>query len=373
MKMNIAENIRKFRKERGLTQEQLAEALGVTVGAVSKWELGASVPDINLIMELSDFFETSVDVLLGYEWRKSNMGIALEKIKEARLHKDYEQGIKEIEKALVKYPNCFDIAYHSAALYHVAGLEQQDEKALRRALELLQRANELIGQNTNPEINSTSIELDIAQVLQGLGEYDQSIQQLKKHNINGINNCDIGFTLAVFCRKPDEALPYLSHALVKNITDLYQISIGYSNVFAEKEDYQSSLDILLWMRSLIASLKKESGTSYLDKMEVTLLAACAGTEATLENPEMVREYLQQAIEIALRFDAAPDFSMNGLKYYYGKEDMRIFDSLGAGALESIEHALTQEDDSAHTTSAFSIFKEIWEELKNEESANNDKF
>lgn len=69
MKINISENIRKFRKERGLTQEQLAEVLGVTVGAVSKWELGSSVPDVELIVDMAEFFDTSVDVLLGYEWQ----------------------------------------------------------------------------------------------------------------------------------------------------------------------------------------------------------------------------------------------------------------------------------------------------------------
>ena len=45
MDMKLAENIRTFRKERSLTQEQLSEVLGVTAGAVYKWEAGLSVPD----------------------------------------------------------------------------------------------------------------------------------------------------------------------------------------------------------------------------------------------------------------------------------------------------------------------------------------
>ena len=43
MKVCLAENIRMMRKERGLTQEQLAEAMGITVGTVSKWETGVSL------------------------------------------------------------------------------------------------------------------------------------------------------------------------------------------------------------------------------------------------------------------------------------------------------------------------------------------
>ena len=46
MKLKLCENIRKLRKEKGLTQEKLAEILAVSVGAVSKWENGNNTPDI---------------------------------------------------------------------------------------------------------------------------------------------------------------------------------------------------------------------------------------------------------------------------------------------------------------------------------------
>ena len=50
MKPNIAENIKTFRKERNLTQEQLAEAMGVTTGAVHKWEAGLSTPELSMVI-----------------------------------------------------------------------------------------------------------------------------------------------------------------------------------------------------------------------------------------------------------------------------------------------------------------------------------
>ena len=66
MQLSIGENIKKYRKEMDLTQEELAEAFGVTIGAVSKWESGSTVPDILALVELADFFSISMDVLLGY-------------------------------------------------------------------------------------------------------------------------------------------------------------------------------------------------------------------------------------------------------------------------------------------------------------------
>ena len=55
MTTNLAENIRKIRKGKGLTQEQLAEALGVTMGAEYKWEAEKSLPEIGMLIEIADF------------------------------------------------------------------------------------------------------------------------------------------------------------------------------------------------------------------------------------------------------------------------------------------------------------------------------
>ncbi|MBP5222670.1 MAG: helix-turn-helix transcriptional regulator, partial [Lachnospiraceae bacterium] len=66
MRLNLHENIKKYRRAMKLTQEELADAFGVTVGAVSKWESGSTIPDILTLMELADFFNISMDVLLGY-------------------------------------------------------------------------------------------------------------------------------------------------------------------------------------------------------------------------------------------------------------------------------------------------------------------
>ena len=54
--MKIAENIRALRREKGLTQEQLAGVLGVTTGAVYKWEAGLSQPELGMLAGIADFF-----------------------------------------------------------------------------------------------------------------------------------------------------------------------------------------------------------------------------------------------------------------------------------------------------------------------------
>ena len=57
----MAENIRALRKQLSLTQEQLAEAMEISTGAVSKWEQGNSVPELDMLIALADFFSVSVD------------------------------------------------------------------------------------------------------------------------------------------------------------------------------------------------------------------------------------------------------------------------------------------------------------------------
>lgn len=62
--MDIGDRIQGLRKSRGISQEELADKIGVSRQAVSKWESGQNAPDLEKVVLLSDFFETSTDYLL---------------------------------------------------------------------------------------------------------------------------------------------------------------------------------------------------------------------------------------------------------------------------------------------------------------------
>lgn len=72
MKLSLGENIRRLRRKRDMTQEQLADALAVSFQAVSRWENGTTYPDIELLPVIAEFFSVSTDELLGIPEAEKN-------------------------------------------------------------------------------------------------------------------------------------------------------------------------------------------------------------------------------------------------------------------------------------------------------------
>ena len=67
MQVNIGKNLRRFRMERGLTQEQVAEVFGVSPQAVSRWENNSAYPDITLLPGIATFYGKSTDEIIGMD------------------------------------------------------------------------------------------------------------------------------------------------------------------------------------------------------------------------------------------------------------------------------------------------------------------
>lgn len=65
--LRLSENICRLRHEKHITQEKLADFIGVTKASVSKWETGQSMPDIMILPQLAAFFDVTIDELMGYE------------------------------------------------------------------------------------------------------------------------------------------------------------------------------------------------------------------------------------------------------------------------------------------------------------------
>ena len=84
--MNIGSTIKKYRQQKDLTQEQLAEYLNVSVSAVSQWESAKTVPDISTILSLANFFDITLDELFD------------------RTAKEKEKAIETFKKELASLP-----------------------------------------------------------------------------------------------------------------------------------------------------------------------------------------------------------------------------------------------------------------------------
>ena len=76
--MTLGEKIASARKEKGMTQEMLAEQLGVTRQAVARWETGLSVPDAGMRVRIAGALDTTVNDLLGEEEPEQGRDLAAE-------------------------------------------------------------------------------------------------------------------------------------------------------------------------------------------------------------------------------------------------------------------------------------------------------
>ncbi len=255
MKLSLASNISKLRKEHSMTQEQLAEALGVTFASVSKWERGAATPELNLIAEMADLFEVSIDALIGYQFRNNDKENVIARLKQYIHDRNNEDVFADVEKALQRYPNCFDVIYYSARIYRVRGLTQKNATYSKNAFALYNRACTLIKQNADPEISDTSIRKEMAEIYLALGEYEKGVELLKQSNPCRVNHPLIGQTLASSCNDPEGALPYLSLALLDLTVAHTEIVMGYINIFCKTEDYSNALLLVDWALAFYPGLR----------------------------------------------------------------------------------------------------------------------
>ena len=334
MQLSLSENIRAFRKQRKMTQEKLAEALGLTVGAVYKWESGQSQPELNLLVEMADFFDVSVDTLLGYRIRDNRLDSALERINAYCRTLDPE-AVVEAEKVLGKYPHSFRAVYGCAGVYLAYGASSHDPQQLRRALELLEQAKVLLPQNDDPRIGEATIcgNQSIAWFL--LGEREKSIELLKKNNAGGIFSSDIGAFLSICGDAPEEAVPYLSEALLSGTSFLLTAAVGYVFLFRSRNDWDSAIGILSWGIGLLTGLKTESRVNILEKTHAEMLVLLAYAQAKAGMRAESAESLNRAAAMALRFDSMPDYSLKAMRFADHMDQSAVFDIFGATASESI--------------------------------------
>lgn len=136
MKLNLGTKIRELRRQNGRTQDNLAEALGVTAQAVSRWESGGSYPDMEMIPAIANYFHISIDELFGYhDDREEKIRSILESAAETlnkqgltvyrgSLTEDVEECINMLKAAAEEFPSEPKILLKLAQALYIWGYSQ---------------------------------------------------------------------------------------------------------------------------------------------------------------------------------------------------------------------------------------------------------
>lgn len=140
--IHLSKNLVQQRRKAGMSQEELANYLGVSKAAVSKWENEQSFPDILLLPELATYFNISVDELLGYEPQLSREEIRRQyvRFRDAFEKREFAEVLVECKEMIRKYYSCYPFLLQMAVLlmnYAVTMPERQD--VMEYVLELLQK------------------------------------------------------------------------------------------------------------------------------------------------------------------------------------------------------------------------------------------
>lgn len=141
MNITIGENIKKLRTQKGVTQERLAESIGVTPQAISRWESESGYPAIEYLPDIAGFFGISVDELLGVklserETRRENIYTAINNIEDSGYNR---ASIDLLREAHVEFPNDMKISLSLAKALCSEMFEENPNTALLREAEKMLR------------------------------------------------------------------------------------------------------------------------------------------------------------------------------------------------------------------------------------------
>lgn len=284
--MNIGDKIKKLRQENNLTQEELAEQLGVSFQAVSRWENYITFPDITMLPRLANMFDVTVDYLLDVDIYKKEKEI------EEILNKDEildNQGKtierKELlEEALKKYPNSWKIKSSLETVYFTLSISYGDKESEEKAIKV---ANEILDKCTDDQIRYGSMQTLIF-IYSNRKEIEKASKIVSKLP---------GMMITSEWLRPDvvtgEARIRATQVIFSSLVEMFYNKI--TTTFGREEIGKRDIQLLKYKDFLdIVYEDGDYGFQNIRLYEVYML--CAKDQATIKNKEKTLDYLYKSVE-----------------------------------------------------------------------------
>lgn len=296
--MELGNNIRSIRKQRGLRQEQLAEAMGVSVAAVSKWETNQSFPELTVLAELADFFEVSVDTLIGHSLKADRMEEMIAQMEKAVEERDGETAAALCEKMLRNYPNNSRAVEACVKGYYYLYICTSKKNYMERSIVETKRLMNL-KQGESERERLARIHY-LGNQYGHLEQWDTAKEYYEQSNVMGCNDAAIAECL-LKQGESRKAVAMASDVLINSVFEMYGAVNTLVLGWAELGEHKKACAALEWMYGLMESLRCNPTTMLLIQ---TQLAGFYGGQG---ETEAARAAIRKAAELA-REDSRQEYT-----------------------------------------------------------------
>ena len=161
--MIINQIIREKRKELSLTQEQIADFLGVSTPAVNKWEKGSTYPDITLLPALARLFKIDLNTLMSFNDNLTDIEIEnfIDEVDQSVREQGYDAAFQKAISKIHEYPTCENLIY-SVILYLEGVLALYNVSENPKYRETYETFYKRLATSENPEIRDTATSMLIS-------------------------------------------------------------------------------------------------------------------------------------------------------------------------------------------------------------------
>lgn len=289
--MNIGENIKKLRKAKNLRQEQLAEAMGVSTASVSKWETGQCAPELTVLAELADFFEISIDFLMGHNVNPDRVNTLIQRAERAVDERNEETAVSLCEKILRNYLNDVHAVKSCADCYYRLFVYTSHKIYMEQCIKQTERLMCL--NRGESERNRLERIHDLGNQYSLLEQWDKAKEYYEQSNVCRCNQASIAQCL-LKQENFREALTMLSDEVTDSVFHLYQTVNSLNECWCESGEYEKACSALIWIYEIMDKLNYNPTIMMLVQIEL------AANYQNSDRQEQALTAIRKAAELVTR-------------------------------------------------------------------------